>query len=101
MEVTPTRRPPRRDPYQLFHIASDLAAGLAPHQIAAKHGLPLPSVLRIIRSRKDERLLNPFNLRQGAMRSHGGTQLYLFFFSSRRRHTRCSRDWSSDVCSSD
>src|SRR5207245_3628343 len=26
---------------------------------------------------------------------------YLFFFSSRRRHTRCYRDWSSDVCSSD
>src|SRR2546429_225906 len=25
----------------------------------------------------------------------------LDFFSSRRRHTRCSRDWSSDVCSSD
>src|SRR5687768_18413277 len=25
----------------------------------------------------------------------------VFFFSSRRRHTRCSRDWSSDVCSSD
>src|SRR5207245_4485332 len=24
-----------------------------------------------------------------------------FFFSSRRRHTRCYRDWSSDVCSSD
>src|SRR5207245_7469894 len=28
---------------------------------------------------------------------HGGA----FFFSSRRRHTRCYRDWSSDVCSSD
>src|SRR5256884_1188881 len=27
--------------------------------------------------------------------------LSMFFFSSRRRHTRCSRDWSSDVCSSD
>src|SRR5690606_39711511 len=27
--------------------------------------------------------------------------LRLFFFSSRRRHTRFSRDWSSDVCSSD
>src|SRR5687768_7028412 len=27
--------------------------------------------------------------------------LCCFFFSSRRRHTRCSRDWSSDVCSSD
>src|SRR5690625_7747576 len=27
--------------------------------------------------------------------------MYLFFFSSRRRHTRWPRDWSSDVCSSD
>src|SRR5215813_15252665 len=27
--------------------------------------------------------------------------LCVFFFSSRRRHTRCGRDWSSDVCSSD
>src|SRR5690606_39666518 len=27
--------------------------------------------------------------------------MFLFFFSSRRRHTRFSRDWSSDVCSSD
>src|SRR5207247_5959398 len=27
--------------------------------------------------------------------------LFLFFFSSRRRHTRSTRDWSSDVCSSD
>src|SRR5699024_12157199 len=26
---------------------------------------------------------------------------FLFFFSSRRRHTRSKRDWSSDVCSSD
>src|SRR5438045_9438530 len=26
---------------------------------------------------------------------------FLFFFSSRRRHTRCLSDWSSDVCSSD
>src|SRR5687768_18280094 len=39
---------------------------------------------------------------------HGGVRAVLrcgrgvcFFFSSRRRHTRCSRDWSSDVCSSD
>src|SRR5262245_62436568 len=27
--------------------------------------------------------------------------LCFFFFSSRRRHTRCLSDWSSDVCSSD
>src|SRR6266536_4159182 len=26
---------------------------------------------------------------------------FSFFFSSRRRHTRSTRDWSSDVCSSD
>src|SRR5437868_13059911 len=33
-----------------------------------------------------------------------GESLYdtiFFFFSSRRRHTRSKRDWSSDVCSSD
>src|SRR5256885_13146399 len=33
-----------------------------------------------------------FTIRQG---------LPLFFFSSRRRHTRLQGDWSSDVCSSD
>src|SRR5690348_18492137 len=27
--------------------------------------------------------------------------MYVFFFSSRRRHTRWTGDWSSDVCSSD
>src|SRR5207247_3880652 len=27
--------------------------------------------------------------------------ILFFFFSSRRRHTRSTRDWSSDVCSSD
>src|SRR5690606_7704722 len=27
--------------------------------------------------------------------------MFCFFFSGRRRHTRFSRDWSSDVCSSD
>src|SRR5204863_9966472 len=35
-------------------------------------------------------------------RGCGASQmLTLFFFSSRRRHTRSLRDWSSDVCSSD
>src|SRR5215510_109406 len=29
------------------------------------------------------------------------SKTFLFFFSSRRRHTRWPRDWSSDVCSSD
>src|SRR3712207_7754380 len=35
-------------------------------------------------------------------RAHGEDLVkYDFFFSSRRRHTRYWRDWSSDVCSSD
>ena len=33
--------------------------------------------------------------------TRGVDRLILCFFSSRRRHTRCSRDWSSDVCSAD
>src|SRR5437868_8151416 len=31
----------------------------------------------------------------------GSSSSLCFFFSSRRRHTRSKRDWSSDVCSSD
>src|SRR5256885_2433617 len=31
----------------------------------------------------------------------GDSQPLVFFFSSRRRHTRLQGDWSSDVCSSD
>src|SRR5690349_23509554 len=32
---------------------------------------------------------------------HKQEKIAFFFFSSRRRHTRSLRDWSSDVCSSD
>src|SRR6266436_6809956 len=39
-------------------------------------------------------------LSYGVNRNTGVFMLF-FFFSSRRRDTRCSRDWSSDVCSSD
>src|SRR5947209_11167559 len=34
-------------------------------------------------------------------RDRGSVCSVFFFFSSRRRHTRYWRDWSSDVCSSD
>src|SRR2546429_4453656 len=37
----------------------------------------------------------------GVVCALGAFGVSFFFFSSRRRHTRCSRDWSSDVCSSD
>src|SRR5438128_4138848 len=36
-----------------------------------------------------------------ALMSCAWPPFWLFFFSSRRRHTGCYRDWSSDVCSSD
>src|SRR5690625_1963174 len=35
------------------------------------------------------------------MQVHGCGSVPTLFFSSRRRHTRWPRDWSSDVCSSD
>src|SRR3712207_8431075 len=35
------------------------------------------------------------------MLTSSSIRLSFFFFSSRRRHTRYWRDWSSDVCSSD
>src|SRR5438874_6444926 len=37
----------------------------------------------------------------GVMLKQREMLVMLFFFSSRRRHTRSLRDWSSDVCSSD
>src|SRR5439155_13185629 len=39
--------------------------------------------------------------RRAAARPLGSDTNMAFFFSSRRRHTRWPRDWSSDVCSSD
>src|SRR5262245_64249032 len=36
-----------------------------------------------------------------SLQYHVAVGILFFFFSSRRRHTRCLSDWSSDVCSSD
>src|SRR5437762_6144320 len=55
--------------------------------------------LRYVRSAPGDKVtveLSPFDLSRGRI-----TFLMLFFFSSRRRHTRYIGDWSSDVCSSD
>src|SRR2546421_6276826 len=38
---------------------------------------------------------------QGPKKTSRTCDAFCFFFSSRRRHTRSDRDWSSDVCSSD
>src|SRR5690348_17529888 len=37
----------------------------------------------------------------GSQHGRSSAAVRLFFFSSRRRHTRWTGDWSSDVCSSD
>src|SRR5439155_17383814 len=41
------------------------------------------------------------NVVYAVIRLDGRMRKAYFFFSSRRRHTRWPRDWSSDVCSSD
>src|SRR2546430_4736691 len=42
--------------------------------------------------------MGAWTVHSGSLRS---TMMRVFFFSSRRRHTRFDCDWSSDVCSSD
>lgn len=75
--MTTTRRLPRRDPYQLFKIHTDFAAGLDAQSIAQKHGLPVPAVLQIVRDRRGETgLVNPFQLAQDSARGGSANQLY-------------------------
>src|SRR5256884_5780899 len=45
--------------------------------------------------------MHPTTAKTGICTQNSRVSAHVFFFSSRRRHTRCSRDWSSDVCSSD
>src|SRR5256885_13706003 len=56
-------------------------------------GMPVRDLGRYV----DKRMLEE---EMGDLRGETGGAL-LFFFSSRRRHTRLQGDWSSDVCSSD
>src|SRR5256885_8023505 len=46
----------------------------------------------------EEAMLAEIQRRRARVRDVG---VFVFFFSSRRRHTRLQGDWSSDVCSSD
>src|SRR5436309_9040113 len=59
--------------------------------LSKQDGLDLPSM----EEQREERVLRV----EDAMRAVD-VPIVQFFFSSRRRHTRFSRDWSSDVCSS-
>src|SRR2546429_2460318 len=66
-----------------------------------------PGILRTIEQSSARRVLATHGYREALVHwlRDRGTDADLvglaLFFSSRRRHTRCSRDWSSDVCSSD
>src|SRR5256885_2698589 len=71
--------------------------GLAAY-VASKHavvGLTKTAALEYARQRLRGNCLCP------AVTQTPMTERGLFFFSSRRRHTRLQGDWSSDVCSSD
>src|SRR5205809_6210678 len=74
----------RRGP---FHLSDLITTGLDP----AKHGWQKIAGMFAIE----------YTIFAGLIGSTFMTMSTHFFFSSRRRHTRCSRDWSSDVCSSD
>src|SRR2546421_404614 len=58
------------------------------------------SILEHIEGRAHEDMARATRaVREESVEKYGG--FTVFFFSSRRRHTRSDRDWSSDVCSSD
>jgi len=77
LQMPKARRLPRRDPLRLFQIQSDFAAGLAAVDIAAKHELPVPAVLQIVRSNRSQNgLLDPFQLTQGSPQLRSATQIY-------------------------
>src|SRR5256885_8548951 len=52
-------------------------------------------VSKFVTKSKRVRVVKPDRVAQA------GGDVFCFFFSSRRRHTRLQGDWSSDVCSSD
>src|SRR2546430_6962 len=50
---------------------------------------------------KNPTLLSPSRTIGRFIERYSTSLYHVFFFSSRRRHTRFDCDWSSDVCSSD
>src|SRR5262245_53717555 len=74
-----------------LHVRTQPLVGIVMERAVA-HVLVLPGKLR---------LLMDIYLGVQAIYYPRFTLVVVFFFSSRRRHTRCLSDWSSDVCSSD
>src|SRR6266852_3885032 len=69
------------------------------HLKSLRHSFTLDLVVGFQHRTDAERFLKEFRERLAKL----GLELHadIVFFSGRRRHTRCYRDWSSDVCSSD
>src|SRR5260370_32319960 len=76
-----------------------------PHVFADTGALPVAAVNELWDRIKGEEKNARAERRKGAgadrAETLAGVSTGLFFFSSRRRHTRFKCDWSSDVCSSD
>src|SRR5256884_3474579 len=74
------------------------ASSEPPSAVAALYDFPIEPPVRKRNPAMRARIPHRKHFPLGCSAQH---QRHFFFFSSRRRHTRCSRDWSSDVCSSD
>src|SRR6266511_215645 len=61
----------------------------------------MDSSVEAVEQRQQALSRQPLSLEQPLSHDGDGKLEDVFFFSSRRRHKRFSRDWSSDVCSSD
>src|SRR5256885_8896724 len=91
---------------RILAVSEDRIQGFQRHrlgEIARQSSVELPVVIERIQAmlrsgtiRRVRQTLLATNLAQGAL-----VDWQVFFFSSRRRHTRLQGDWSSDVCSSD
>src|SRR2546421_705240 len=76
---------------RIYHqVRAEFLGGCPGKKLARRYGLSGRTVFRWT-----------FERSRGGRPRKLGRAIVIFFFSSRRRHTRSDRDWSSDVCSSD
>ncbi len=72
-----TRPVPRHDPRLIYAIQANRAGGLTVADIAAKHNLPLPTVLQLLRAPSPScALKTPYEFRQGALPARAPAQVY-------------------------
>src|SRR2546430_1049752 len=99
-----TADPEGSRPY--FRRQSELREAPEPRRLRGVESVPSPGAVRVHlvlpRSFNDaQQIADRFKDGMLVILNLQGSDQELFFFSSRRRHTRFDCDWSSDVCSSD